>query len=152
MDIREAKKEDATKIKDLVTNLSHFYLHTENEQLPDWLSSSLTKKEFENRMTNNEFTNLVCENNGSIIGYISIKNIRHIYHLFVSQEHQRKGIAKKLWKKARMLCPSIIYTVKSSLHAVPIYESFGFSKHSSIEVKDNIQYQAMELKTTFNNE
>ena len=49
-----------------------------------------------------------------------------------------------------MLCPSKTYTVRSSLHAIPVYESFGFSKHSSIEIKDNVQYQSMEFKTIFN--
>ena len=139
MDIRETKKEDATQTNKPVTELSTFYLHAEKDSLPDWLSSSLTIIEFENRINSNEFTNLVFENNGNIIGYISIKNTHHIYHLFVSQEHQRKGIAKKLWNNARMLCPSKTYAVRSSLHAIPVYESFGFSKHSSIEIIDNIK-------------
>lgn len=145
MNIREAITEDATQIKELVVGLSHFYLSANDETLPKWLSSTLELREFESRLKNNEFTNLVCENNKNIIGYISIKNKNHIYHLFVSQEHQRKGIAKKLWEKAKILCQSSTYTVRSSLYAVPVYEHFGFSKSNGIETKDNLQFQAMEL-------
>lgn len=145
MNIRNAKEDDAEQIYNLVSSLSHFYLSSTEESLPEWLLSSLELKEFKNRLKNNEFTNLLCERNGNIIGYISIKNKNHIYHLFVSQEHQRKGIAKKLWKKAKNLCLSSTYTVRSSLYAVPVYECFGFSKSKKIETKDNFQFQAMEL-------
>jgi len=145
MNIRNAKEDDADQIKELVSSLSHFYLSATEESLPEWLSSSLELKEFKSRLKNNEFTNLVCENNGHIIGYISIKNKNHVYHLFVSQEHQRKGIAKKLWDKAKNICQSPTYTVRSSLYAVPVYENFGFSKSKEIETKDNLQFQTMEL-------
>ena len=145
MIIRNAKEDDAEQIKELVSGLSHFYLSASEESLPEWLSSSLELKEFKSRLKNNEFTNLVYESNGHIIGYISIKNKNHIYHLFVSQEHQRKGIAKKLWEKAKNLCQSPTYTVRSSLYAVPVYECFGFTKTNEIDTKDNIKFQVMEL-------
>ena len=145
MNIRKAKEDDAEQIKELVSGLSHFYLSASEESLPEWLLSSLELKEFKSRLKNNEFTNLVSERNGSIIGYISIKNKNYIYHLFVSQDHQRKGIAKKLWKKAKNLCQSSTYTVRSSLYAVPVYENFGFTKSKEIETKDNLQFQTMEL-------
>lgn len=145
MNIREAIMEDGTQIQELVVGLSHFYLSSNDETLPEWLSSTLELKEFESRLKNNDFTNLVCENNGNIVGYISIKNKNHIYHLFVSRHHQRKGIAKRLWGKAKSLCQSSTYTVRSSLYAVPVYECFGFSKSNGIETKDNLQFQAMEL-------
>ena len=78
----EAIKEDATQIKDLVADLSCYYLHSKEAPLPNWLSSSLSKKEFETRINNNEFTNLVYENNGSIIGYISV-NLKVIYTTYL---------------------------------------------------------------------
>lgn len=145
MNIRNAKEDDAEKINELVSGLSHFYLSQNDMELPKWLSDSLEIKEFKQRLKSNEYISLVCESNRDIIGYISIKNKNHIYHLFVSSEHQRKGIAKKLWNKANNICQSPTYTVRSSLYAVPVYESFGFSKSNEIETRDNIQFQAMEL-------
>ena len=145
MNIREAKTKDATQIKELVVDLSHYYLSANEGTLPEWLSSTLELKQFESRLKSNNFTNLVCESNGDIIGYISIKDKNHIYHLFVSKEHQRKGIAKRLWAKAKNLCQSSTYTVRSSIYAIPVYECFGFSKSKGIESKDNIRFQTMEL-------
>lgn len=121
---------------------------SKEEALPGWLSSTLSIKEFENRIKSNDFTNLVYEKNNSIIGYISIKNKQHIYHLFVSEEQQRKGIAKELWEKAKKLCLRKKYTVRSSLYALPVYEYFGFKKIGKVEMKDNIQFQEMELILT----
>lgn len=147
MNIREATEEDAIQIQELVVGLSHIYLSDNEQALPEWLSSTLEMQEFKNRIKNNEFTNLVCKSNNDVIGYISIKDKNHIYHLFVSQAHQRKGIAKKLWGNAIKSCCSSKYTVRSSLYAIPVYEYFGFVKSATMEVKDNIRFQAMELNT-----
>jgi len=145
MNIRKAIKEDAKQIIELVSELSHFYLSDNEVEIPKWLSSTLELQEFENRLNSNEFTNLVYEINGRIIGYISIKNKKHIYHLFVSQQHQRKGIARALWEYILKSSESSKHSVRSSLYAIPVYESFGFIKSGPIEAKDNIQFQAMEM-------
>ena len=79
------------------------------------------------------------------IGYIAIKNKKHIYHLFFSQEHQRKGIAKALWKSILKTFNTQKYSVKSSLYAVPVYESFGFIKSAPVDTKENLHFQAMEI-------
>lgn len=145
MNIRSAREDDAIKIRELVSRLSHFYLSDDETELPKWLASTFVIEEFRKRLTSDLFTNIVYEYNKNIIGYISIKNKNHIYHLFVSQEHQRKGIAKALWKKALNSFNTEKYSVRSSLYAIPIYESFGFVKSSPIEIKDKLKFQAMEI-------
>ncbi|MFT2112602.1 GNAT family N-acetyltransferase [Marinomonas sp. 2405UD68-3] len=37
------------------------------------------------------------------------------------------------------------YTVRSSIHAVPVYKSFGFREPESTENKGGINFQPMEL-------
>ncbi len=145
MDIRDATKEDATQIKQLVIGLSHLYLANTADLVPARFLATLELKEFEKRIKEDQFTNLVCKTNEKIIGFISVKDKNHIYHLFVSQQHQRKGFAKKLWKAATALCGATRYTVRSSLYAVPVYESFGFIKSADAEAKDSIEFQKMEL-------
>ena len=145
MRIRNANKSDAQQIEDLVKGLSHFYLKDIHGHLPDWLSNALSKKELENKIISHEYLNLLCEINDEIVGYISIKNKEHVYHLFVAKDYHRQGIAKKLWENAKVLCQSSKYTVRSSLYAVPVYEKFGFEKISVVKSKDDIQFQEMEL-------
>jgi len=73
-----------------------------------------------------------------------------VYHLFVSEKHQNKGIATELWLKLVDVCRTTQYTVRSSLYAVPFYEKHGFIKTSTIETKDSLQFQSMELLTPYN--
>jgi len=145
MNIRNAREDDAEQLKKLATGLSHLYL-TENESiLPEWISSSLELQEFTKRLKSNDFNHLVYEIEGRIVGYISIKNKTHIYHLFVSQKYQRKGIARALWESIIKSNSSSKYTVRSSLYAVPVYESFGFIKTAPIDIKGNVKFQEMEI-------
>ena len=102
-------------------------------------------KEFESRLKSNEYINFVYILNEHVVGYISIKNKKHIYHLFVASEHQNKGVAKALWKNVKTITNESKYTVRSSLYAIPVYESFGFKKVASVLRKDNVKYQDMEL-------
>jgi ribosomal protein S18 acetylase RimI-like enzyme len=143
--IRRANKGDAQQLENLVSSLSHFYLSPNVMSLPHWLSTSLQLDQFEARLESAEFTNIVAEIDDCIVGYISIQGNSHLYHLFVSQKHQRRGIARTLWAEALKTCPSLEYTVRSSVYAIPIYTSFGFTATESIREKDGIKYQLMKF-------
>lgn len=143
--IRRANKGDAQQLENLVSSLSHFYLSPDVISLPHWLSTSLQLDQFEARLESVEFTNIVAELDDCIVGYISIQGNSHLYHLFVSQKHQRRGIARQLWAEALKMCLSLKYTVRSSMCAIPIYTSFGFMVTESIREKDGIKYQSMEF-------
>jgi GNAT superfamily N-acetyltransferase len=145
VNIREASIGDATKIKNLVSSLSHFYLKDNGSLLPSWFSDTLAISEFENRLKSKDFTNLVYLLNEEIVGYISIKGSSHIYHLFVAEHHQGKGISKELWNYATSTLEADVYTVRSSVFAVPVYMSFGFKASGEMASKDGIKFQPMEL-------
>ncbi|SFK78311.1 GNAT family N-acetyltransferase [Methylophaga sulfidovorans] len=145
MNIREASIDDAIKIKDLVSSLSHFYFEDDNSILPSWFSDTLVISEFENRLKSDDFTNLVYILNEEIVGYISIKGSSHIYHLFVAENHQGKGISKELWNRVISTSGVDTYTVRSSIFAVPVYKSFGFKISGEMASKDGIKFQPMEL-------
>ena len=145
MNIRITEGSDLIKIRKLVLSQSSAYLINKFEALPEWLSNTLELKEFESRLKSNEYINFVYILNEHVVGYISIKNKKHIYHLFVASEHQNKGVAKALWKNVKTITNESKYTVRSSLYAIPVYESFGFKKVASVLRKDNVKYQDMEL-------
>lgn len=137
---------DVKQVSMLVRSLSHYYLNNSSNKLPEWFSTTLTECEFSNRLKNLYFTNLICEVNNSIVGYLSMKGDNHLYHLFVAEKQQGKGIAKKLWQHAMGICISEYYTLRSSLFAVPVYRNFGFIESGSALEKDGISFQPMELK------
>jgi predicted GNAT family N-acyltransferase len=80
-------------------------------------------------------------------GFIAIRDGFHLYHLFVGRAHQRQGLGRRLWRRAlRELCtPNSegVFTVNSSLSAVPIYRSFGFAPADSTQSVDGISFLPM---------
>jgi ribosomal protein S18 acetylase RimI-like enzyme len=72
----------------------------------------------------------VAETESDIIGTVGVINNQHLYHLFVSEQHQRYGVGQELWKVALAavckLDPPPDIFVNSSTDAVKFYEKLGF--------------------------
>ena len=102
MIIRRAHTEDVKNIATLVMSLSHYYLPKQAlaEELPKWFLNSLTEEQFLQRMNSNEYSNYVYCIDDEIVGYIAMKESSHLYHLFVSESHQGKGIASAMMHAA----------------------------------------------------
>ena len=145
MNIRVAVKDDAIKISNLVASLAHFYLNNKEIDLPQWFNKTLTKDEFIRRIASSEYSSFVYELDGEVIGYIAMKGSSHLFHLFVAEKHQGKGLSRELWQFAISVCVSNVYTLRSSLYAVPIYKKFGFVESETAKDKDGIGFQPMEL-------
>ncbi|WP_375177913.1 GNAT family N-acetyltransferase [Marinobacter mobilis] len=113
--------------------------------MPEWFSKTLALSEFERRLSSKDFSSFVYTINDVIIGYISIKENSHVYHLFVAESYQGKGIAKELWNYATSDSATSTYTVRSSIFAVPVYRRFGFKESEEATSKDGISFQPMVL-------
>lgn len=85
---------------------------------------------------------------GQLAGFIGIRERSHVYHLFVDERWQRRGIARRLWECARAaaLAPGHLgaFTVNSSNHAVPLYEALGFVRSAPMQVA-RVRYNPMRL-------
>ena len=90
---------------------------------------------------------LLAYSDSQLAGFIAIRDGSHLFHLFVERSHQRQGIARRLWERAmRDLCvPNSkgIFTVNSSLSAVPVYQAFGFVPVESIQSMHGISFLPM---------
>lgn len=145
MSIRSATSGDCEAIRSLVVGLSSFYLKEGVDILPVWLEKSLSYAQFEQRLSDSAFNHFLYESNGCILGYLGIKDNHYLYHLFVDANHQRQGIATRLWQHALQQCPSTHYFLRSSLYAVPVYKSLGFVETEPASERDGIGFQPMEL-------
>lgn len=143
--IRIAEVGDASEVAALVRSLSGYYLSPGVTELPPWLTASITPEAFAERFSSNDFDGFVYVIEQRIVGYLSIKQRAHLYHLFVDEAHQRKGIATALWRFARSRLNIVRCTVRSSLFAVPVYERLGFSVSGEVQAKDGVHYQIMIL-------
>ncbi|AJQ96163.1 acetyltransferase [Gynuella sunshinyii YC6258] len=146
MNMRKALLEDLEEIRNLVMSLTHFYLDDSSARLPDWFSETLTESAFAQRLTSSEFQNYVVEQDGLIVGYLSIKQGDYLYHLFVAEAFQGNGIARRLWLHARSQTSAKVFRLRSSIYAVPVYKRLGFEESGPLGTIEGISFQPMELR------
>lgn len=89
----------------------------------------------------------VAEWKGRIIGFVGVRDNKHLYHLFVADEFQRRGLGRQLWNSARTQCVAAgnpgPFTVNSSNNAIGVYERLGFVRTGPTENKDGVLYNPM---------
>lgn len=144
---RIATEDDAGAISSLTRELAERFI------TPDYsatgaavLLESMSSEETRERMQLG-FRYRVAIDHGRIVGVIAMKQYTHLYHLFVWESHQRRGIARRLWELALSEAladgnPGRI-TVNSSRYAVPIYRRLGFVEEGGITALNEISCQPM---------
>lgn len=83
----------------------------------------------------------VAEVAGELAGFIAIRPPSHLFHLFVAQAFQRRGIARALWEHARG--DAATFTVNSSPFAIPAYVAMGFQCDGPLACHNGITFQPM---------
>jgi GNAT superfamily N-acetyltransferase len=83
----------------------------------------------------------------SLLGFIALRDRRHLFHLFVARAAQGRGVARRLWDRAldKVRGPDgePAMTVNSSLRAVPVYRAFGFVETGPVARVHGISFQPM---------
>ncbi|NMM27460.1 MAG: GNAT family N-acetyltransferase [Glaciimonas sp.] len=91
----------------------------------------------------------VAEAGGEIVGFVGVRDNCHLYHLFVAEQVQRQGLARRLWTVAKSACYAAgnrsRFTVNSSNNAIPVYESFGFTRAAPTQDSGGVLYNPMVL-------
>lgn len=148
MAIRNASESDAEVISRLIASLAYYYCADTNADLPDWFANSITPQAVQQRIVDPAFDNYIYVEGDDIVGYIALQNDNHLYHLFVGEAQQGRGIARKLWQHVLQHSDSKKFTLRSSLYAVPVYERFGFRSVGPAGEKEGIGFQPMEYLVT----
>jgi ribosomal protein S18 acetylase RimI-like enzyme len=152
--IRAANIDDAAAMHRMTMALSAPLLQYPNQQMPPWLELSLSVDEFCNRIISYHYHYFVAVQEGEnndVIGFIAIKmdaqNPTHLYHLFVDERHQSKGVASALWKNVKAQLSIKQCTVRSSKNAVGFYQTLGFepSDDRALQAMNGVVFQAMML-------
>ena len=148
--IREAKIDDSDPISRMVSVLAEKFITPGfTDEGRDHLLDSMTPAAIA-KYIRSGYRYQVAEDDNQIVGIVAIRDNSHLYHLFVAESHQGRGLAKALWKKAmnEALClgnPGE-FTVSSSLNAQPVYEHLGFVAQSKPVTKHGVSYTPMKLK------
>jgi len=99
------------------------------------------------RIDGSESFGLVAVSTDKVIGYIEIRENRHISLLFVDKANHGQGVGTELFCRALERCR--LYsevgelTVNSSPYAVPIYRRFGFKETGLEQERNGIRFIPM---------
>ena len=138
--ILRAELKDADRISQLILPLAMLHFKP--------IISSFSAKSIAEYIVNSAFDYYIAEIQNSLCGLISLRDNKHVYHLFVAEKYQRQGIARALWEHVRFEAAQKgndgIFTVNSSMNAVEVYEHLGFHKLNYQQEKNGINYVPMQ--------
>lgn len=148
--IREATVEDAEAIGALVASLARYYLADPADPEAAAPFFATVSPEAQRRyLTEGRCRYHVAEADDGLVGVIGLRDDTHVFHLFVAEAFHGRGVARRLWAVARAAARTGgdpgHFTVNSSLHAVPVYERFGFRTTGPEVRKDGVAFVPMEL-------
>jgi GNAT superfamily N-acetyltransferase len=132
--IRLAGIDDAAAISELIRPLAARYIaHELSAEGAKNLLGSMTPDAIE-RCFRSNYRYHVAEGQGEVVGVVATRDNHHLFHLFVAESHQRRGLAKRLWAVAKQACldagGSGAFTVNSSQFALGVYKKLGFVEAS----------------------
>jgi GNAT superfamily N-acetyltransferase len=149
MRIRAATDADANRISTLIHGLSGSFLLSSDGKGAESFFDSVSEQSIQSYIAASKFSYLVAEAESELTGVVAMRDNAHLYHLFVATAFQGKGLGRTLWlmvKDAALKAGNPgHFTVNSSLNAVPVYESFGFSPSGSKIETHGIAFLPMQL-------
>lgn len=144
IEINLASETDAAAIAELIYSTSLICCFTPEQPCPEWFKESIGPHQIATQFKSEQMVWLIAKLGKTIIGVLTINDRSHVKYFFVHPDHHKKGVGKQLWHYASvngLLGKSL--TVRSSLFAVPVYESLGFNIIEPPKVFNGMLYQTM---------
>lgn len=147
--IRKATVSDSHIISQLISSNAQLLLQDdfEDDGLSFFLNAvkSTSIKEYMEQ----GFAYWVAEIDSEVVGVVAIKDVSHLFHLFVDKNHHKKGIAKQLWQEVLKYClandSNGIFTLNSTSYALPVYQNWGFVITDEEQIRHGIRFTPMKL-------
>lgn len=142
MEIRKANEADAVFISHLIHLASLKCNFSDTEPGPQWFFETIKPEVLQPLIASDNYLWFIASDVGKVIGVLSIFEGKLIKYFFVHPDFHRAGVASSIWQQAIHLLQSEI-TVRSSIFAVPFYESIGFKKSGDVNTFRGLSYQTM---------
>lgn len=138
--LREATADDAGAISALVIALMQRWIAPDcTEAGVARLLESMAPARIEARLMEGH-RHVVAELDGRIVGVAVLRLPSHLYHLFVADDMQRRGLARRLWNAVRTSAAADApVTVNAALRAVDAYLRLGFEVAGPVRSEHGIR-------------
>ncbi len=150
VEIRPGTVADAARIAALIRAFADLIVDDPAAAAPFWKSMSAAAHRRYLRSRRYRY-HLACAGD-ELLGYIAMRDERHLFNLFVQRSAQRQGIARALWGQAcRDLAARAVegdVTVNASLNAVAVYRALGFHDAGAIVRTHGIAFLPMRCPPT----
>ena len=147
MEFRAGSPADAEAIAALIDSFQSELTDDPSGAGADEYLASVSLQAEREYLASERYRYLVACSDSQLAGFIAIRDGSHLFHLFVERSQQRQGIARRLWERAleELCAPGSdgVFTVNSSLRAVPVYQAFGFVSAGSIQSMHGISFLPM---------
>src|SRR5437762_8411670 len=101
--IRKGKIQDVAKVSSLLLELSEEFIAAEfSETGKQNFLREFTAEKIAEKMSADNFSFDLAEDDGDLIGVVAVRDHTHLFYLFVAKSHQKRGISKILWERARI--------------------------------------------------
>jgi GNAT superfamily N-acetyltransferase len=147
LDIRVGSPSDAEAVAGLIASFQSELTDDPSGIGAERFLASVSVQAEREYLASTRYRYLLAFSGSEFAGFIAIRDGSHLFHLFVARAYQGQGLGRRLWQQAlRELCtPNSegVFTVNSSLSAVPVYCSFGFAAAGSPQSVDGISFLPM---------
>jgi GNAT superfamily N-acetyltransferase len=146
--IRRATSKDAARISELAQAIALTFIV--DDFTADGRARYLEQMEPESiakRLADGDFSWLIAEHEGAVVGVAAMQGNWHLYHLFVAKSFQRGGLARRLWEILRdeVLARDPPRTFKANVprYAIGAYARLGFRADGEMRDEKGVRYQRM---------
>jgi GNAT superfamily N-acetyltransferase len=151
MKIRSATEADAAPVSSLIHSVSGTFILSPDGSGAEPFLDSITAQAVRGYISASNFSYLVAEIDDELAGAVALRDNSHLYHLFVAQAHQGKGMGRSLWLAVKQAALQTgnggRFTVNSSLNAISVYKRFGFIASGPRVEKNGLAFLPMQLVT-----
>lgn len=149
MEEREATAEDAAPVAELIRRLSRPFLLSPSGSGAERFFASISEDAIRRYIRADNFAYRVVLDRDELVAAVALRDNAHLYHLFVAESHQRQGLGRRLWDSIRRASLQAgnpgVFTVNSSLDAVPFYQGLGFVKIGRAVRRHGVAFVRMKL-------
>ena len=150
IEVRDATVDDAPRISALLTVLAEEFIVGEfSIEGRLHLLAHFGVSEMGERLKAREYRFQVAEDGTVLAGVVAVRAATHLQYLFVAKTHQRMGLARRLWERARLEAiregnVAGRFTMKASAYAVAAYVRLGFRCVGPVREANGVRFQPME--------
>ena len=142
-EIRQGTTEDAPAISVLLKQSIPYVIEDMAQNGATRFLESFEESAVAERLCSSSYFHLLAVHSDHLLGFMALRDNRHLYHLFVRPEAHGKGIARELWSQLLAMAGPGPFTVNSSMFAVEAYRRLGFVQTDDPQVDGCPHYVPM---------